>query len=73
MIAGRSYESAFVEREEVAEVSGLTATQEAPCEVSLKVLYTYNYLSVHTDETGYKKVVGTHFLTFLYPVFTISS
>jgi hypothetical protein len=25
-----------------------------------------------TDETGYKKVLGTHFLTFLYPVFTIS-
>jgi hypothetical protein len=46
MTAGRSYESAFVEREEVAGVGGLTATQKAPCEVSLKVLYIYKYLSI---------------------------
>jgi hypothetical protein len=32
-----------------------------------------DFLDSNTDETGYKKVVGTHFLTFLYPVFTISS
>jgi hypothetical protein len=30
------------------------------------------WLYIYTVETGYKKVVGTHFFTFLYPVFTIS-
>jgi hypothetical protein len=33
---------------------------------------TLNAEYIHTVETGYKKVVGNHFFTFLYPVFTIS-